>query len=201
MARQNSNAALIHPVIVRLTHWVNAVAILVMIASGLQIYNAFPILPFYFPSAITLGGWLGGALLWHFAAMWLLMINFAAYLAYGFWSGRLRTKLWPIRVKDIVRDTRAALSGRLQHGDLSRYNAVQKLLYAGVLLVIAFAVASGFVLWKPVQLQFFTNLMGGFEGARIVHFGAMVLIVGFLFLHVVMALLVPRTIRAMIIGR
>ena len=191
----------IHPGIVRLTHWINAVAMLVLIASGWQIYNAYPILPFLFPKTITLGGWLGGALLWHFAAMWLLMANFVVVLVYGFASGRFRRKLWPITSKALFADVRAAFTGRLGHEDLGRYNAVQKLLYAGVLVATLVAILSGFAIWKPVQLQHLTSLMGGFQGARLVHFLAMAAITGFLVVHVVMALLVPRSLRAMLRGR
>jgi len=191
----------IHPPLIRIVHWINALAMIVMIGSGLQIHNAYPILPFSFPSWMTIGGWLGGALLWHFAAMWVLMANFAVYLVYGLVTGRFRRKLWPIRPRDIIADIRAALGGRLAHADLADYNAVQKLLYSGVIVLIAVAVASGFAIWKPVQLSWLTSLMGGFQGARIVHFLAMAGIVGFLAIHVLMALLVPKTLRAMVRGR
>ncbi len=133
-----------------------------------------------FPTSITIGGWLGGALLWHFAAMWVLMANFAAYLAYGLATGRFRRKLWPIRPREIAADIKAALGGRLAHADLAHYNGVQKLLYAGVILLIVLAIVSGFAIWKPVQLAALTAAMGGFQGARIVHFLAMSGIVGFL---------------------
>jgi thiosulfate reductase cytochrome b subunit len=172
-----------------------------MIGSGLEIYNASPILPFRFPEWITLGGWLGGALLWHFAAMWLLFVNFIAWFAYGVASGRFRHKLLPIRPRDIAIDILSALRGQLAHADLSRYNAVQKLLYLGALALIALAIISGLAIWKPVQLSLLTNLMGGFQGARLVHFLAMSGLVMFLIVHVTMALLVPRTIRAMIRGK
>ena len=86
----------IHPVWVRITHWINAIAILVMIGSGWQIYNASPLFDFNFPKSITLGGWLAGALLWHFAAMWLLVINGIVYVTLGLITGRFRRKLLPI---------------------------------------------------------------------------------------------------------
>ena len=191
----------IHPLATRLFHWINAVAIIVMIGSGLEIYNASPLLPFTFPDWITLGGWLGGALLWHFAAMWLLAGNFLAWIAYGLASGRFRRKLLPIRPRELAGDLLSALRGKLMHADLSRYNAVQKLLYASALALIALAIVSGLAIWKPVQLSSLTNLMGGFQGARLVHFLAMSGLVLFLFVHVTMALLVPRTIGAMIRGR
>ena len=191
----------VHPRIVRLTHWVNAAAMIVMIMSGLQIHNAYPIAPFRFPGAVTLGGWLGGALLWHFAAMWVLMANFAVMIVYGISTGRFRRKFWPIRASDVVADFKAALRGRLSHDDLSIYNAVQRLLYVGVLLAIVVAILSGFALWKPVQLKILTATFGGFESARVVHFLAMLAIAGFLIVHVAMAVLVPRSLLAMLRGR
>ena len=193
--------AVIHPLYVRITHWINALAVVIMIGSGWQIYNAAPLFAFTFPSGVTLGGWLAGGLLWHFAAMWLLIANGLVYLAYGLATGRLRRKLLPIRPGDVVRDVVAAFTGRLSHDDLARYNAAQKALYAGVLLAGVVVVASGFAIWKPVQLQELAALFGGYEGARLVHFFAMVTIVLFLVVHVVMALLVPRSLRAMIRGR
>ena len=193
--------SVIHPLYVRITHWINAVAMLVMIGSGWQIYNASPLFGFTFPRSMTIGGWLAGALLWHFAAMWLLMLNGLVYVTLGFATGRFRRKLVPIRMGEVVRDLRAAMTGRLNHDDLGLYNAVQKALYAGVLLAGVVIVASGFALWKPVQLRELTALFGGYEGARLVHFFAMVAIVAFTVVHVVMAFLVPKSLRAMIRGR
>jgi thiosulfate reductase cytochrome b subunit len=192
---------IIHPRWVRITHWINAIAMLVMIGSGWQIYNAAPLFPFTFPRGITLGGWLAGALLWHFAAMWVLAINGLVYLALGIASGRFRRKLWPIRPGDVLADAGAALRFKLAHDDLSVYNAVQKLLYAGVILAGIVVVLSGLALWKPVQLQELTALFGGYEATRYVHFFAMAAIVGFLVVHVLLAILVPRSLRAMIAGR
>ena len=191
----------IHPLIVRLTHWLNAAAVVVMILSGWQIHNAYPILPFRFPDGVTLGGWLGGALLWHFAAMWLLMANGLVIFAYGIASGRYRRKLLPITPRAVIADAFAALRGELSHARLDDYNAVQKLLYLGVLCLLLVIVASGFAIWKPVQLAWLTSLFGGFQGARIVHFLAMAGIAGFIVIHVVMALLVPRSLVAMLRGR
>lgn len=191
---------LVHPLAVRLTHWINAAATLVMIASGLQIYNAAPILPFRFPDWITLGGWLGGALLWHFAAMWVLAINFTIMLATGLASGRYSSRLLPLSPREALADVGKALKGSLDHHDLSRYNGVQRLLYAGVLSLILLVVLSGLAIWKPVQFRWLATAMGGFQGARIVHFAAMSGITGFLIVHVVMALLVPKSLRAMLRG-
>jgi len=190
-----------HPLYVRITHWINAIAILVMIGSGWQIYNAAPLFSFTFPKEITLGGWLAGALLWHFAALWVLVTNGLVYLTLGLVTGRLRAKLLPIRPAEVVHDLGAALKGRLSHDDLTRYNAVQKLLYVGILLTGVVIVASGFAVWKPVQLRALAAVLGGYEGARLVHFFAMAAIVLFLIVHVVMAVLVPKSLRAMIRGR
>jgi thiosulfate reductase cytochrome b subunit len=193
--------ALIHPVWVRVTHWINVVAMAVMILSGWEIYNASPLFPFTFPRSITLGGWLAGALLWHFAAMWLLAVNGLVYLALGIATGRFRSKLVPIRPGDVLADAKAALLGQLAHDDLAVYNAVQKLLYLGVILAGIVIVLSGISIWKPVQLQELTAVFGGYDAARYVHFLAMAAIVGFLVVHVVMALLVPKSLRAMVTGR
>ena len=191
----------LHPLVVRLTHWLNAVAVIGMIGSGWQIYNASPILPFTFPGAITIGGWLGGALLWHFAAMWLVMANLAIYLAYGLASGRLRHKLLPLSLGALVADLGAALRFRLAHQDLSRYNAVQRAFYLGVIAALVLVVLSGLAIWKPVQTYPLELLFGGFQGARLVHFLAMCGIVLFLCVHIALVALVPSTLRAMVLGR
>jgi thiosulfate reductase cytochrome b subunit len=198
------SAAAIHPVWVRVTHWINVVAMFVMIGSGWRIYNASPLFPFAFPPAITIGDSLDGlpgALLWHFAAMWLLVVNGVTYVALGLLTGRFRHKLLPIYPREVARDLLAALTGRLSHADLSVYNAVQRLLYAGVILAGIVIVLSGLSIWKPVQLQELAALFGGYDAARFVHFFAMAAIVGFLAVHVTLAVLVPRSLRAMIIGR
>lgn len=194
-------AKVIQPAWVRIVHWINAVAMILMIMSGWQIYNASPLFGFTFPKTITLGGWLAGALLWHFAAMWLLMVNGLVYLILGLATGRFRKKLLPITSEGVIADTKAALTGKLSHADLTKYNYVQKLLYAGIIVVGILIVLSGLALWKPVQLQYLTALFGGYEAARYVHFFCMAAIVAFLVVHVALALLVPKSLRAMIIGR
>jgi thiosulfate reductase cytochrome b subunit len=197
-------AQVIHPVWVRVTHWVNVIAMFVMIGSGWRIYNAAPLFPFAFPPAITLGDGmdgLSGALLWHFAAMWLLVVNGVVYVALGVLTGRFRRKLLPIYPREVVRDLGAALTGKLSHADLSVYNAVQRLLYAGVIAAGIVIVASGLSIWKPVQFQEAAAIFGGYDAARFVHFFAMAAIVGFLAVHITLAILVPKSLRAMIIGR
>ena len=190
----------IHPAWVRVTHWTNAFAMLLMIGSGWQVYNASPLFPFTFPEQITLGEWLGGALQWHFAAMWLLAVNGLVYVTLGLVSGRFRRKLLPITPSGVLHDARAALTFQLSHEDLSVYNSVQRLLYAGIIVVAIFIVLSGLSIWKPVQLQWLTALFGGYDAARYVHFCAMAAIVGFLVVHVTLAVLVPKSLRAIIRG-
>lgn len=194
-------AKTIHPVWVRVMHWTNAFAIIIMILSGWQIYNASPLFNFTFSRTITLGSWLGGALQWHFAAMWLLMINGLAYLITGLATGRFRRKLLPISPSAVLHDTRLALTGKLSHADISVYNQVQRLLYVGILVVGVLIVLSGLAIWKPVQLQYLTALFGGYDIARYVHFFMMAAIVLFLVIHVLLSLLVPRSLRAMLIGK
>ncbi|MBX9829907.1 MAG: cytochrome b/b6 domain-containing protein [Xanthobacteraceae bacterium] len=194
-------SVVIHPAWVRVTHWINALAVLVMIGSGWEIYNASPLFGFTFPRSITLGGWLAGALLWHFAAMWVLAINGLVYIMLGILTGRFRRKLLPIRPGEVVADMKAALTFRLSHDDISVYNAVQRLLYVGVILAGIVIVLSGLSIWKPIQLQELTALFGGYDAARYVHFFAMAAITGFLVVHVLLALIVPKSLKAMVTGR
>ncbi len=188
-----------HARVVRLTHWIGAYAMLCMILSGWQIYNAAPLLPFRFPPALTLGGWLGGALAWHFGAMWLLVVDGAVYLVYGFASGHFRRDFWPLTARAVRADLSAALSLRLRHR-AGVYNAVQKLLYIMVLLGVVLMGISGVALWKPVQFAGLANALGGYEVVRHIHFVVMSCIVAFVVVHLTLVLLVPRTLWSMIVG-
>jgi thiosulfate reductase cytochrome b subunit len=191
----------LHPLPIRIMHWTNAVAMLLLIFSGWGIYNDEVIIgALHFPSWITLGGGAEGFLQWHFFSMWILVLNGIAYLAYGFRTGRFRRMLLPIRAPEIIAEIRAVLALKLAHDDLTVYNPVQKLLYVGVIAVIVIQVVSGLVIWKPVQFSELAILFYDFQTARIVHFLGMAAIVGFLLVHVALALLVPQTIRAMLFG-
>jgi thiosulfate reductase cytochrome b subunit len=191
----------IHPLIVRITHWVNAFAILIMVVSGWRIYNASPLFDFKFPTYLTLGGWLAGALQWHFAAMWLLAVNGLVYLAYGILSGHFRRKLVPVSPGAVLSDVGAALRGKLAHDDLRVYNAAQRAAYLGAIVLGILLILTGLVIWKPVQFYALGALMGDYEGARYLHFFAMVALVAFVLVHVVMVALVPRTFPTMFTGR
>lgn len=190
-----------HPGWVRITHWMNAFAVLILVTSGWRIYNASPLFDFRFPNEVTLGGWLAGAIQWHFAAMWLLALNGIVYLALNAATGRMWRKFWPLSLRALRDDFVAALRGRLSHADPSRYNAVQKAAYVAVWLDLTLLVLSGLVLWKNVQFPLLRELMGGYEAARYVHFIAMAFLVGFVAVHLAMVALVPRTLLAMIRGR
>ena len=195
------NYVRVHPLIVRLTHWISAFAIFIMVFSGWRIYNADPFLGFRFPDAWTLGGWLAGALQWHFAAMWLLALSGLVYVSYGILSGHLWRKLMPLTPAAVLRDFRDALRGKLAHADLTVYNAAQRAAYLAVIILLVVLILSGLVLWKPVQFQGLGMLMGDYEGARYVHFFAMAGVVFFVIVHVLMVVLVPRTLPSMFTGR
>jgi thiosulfate reductase cytochrome b subunit len=188
---------LAHSLPVRIMHWIGAIAVICMILSGWQIYNASPLLPFTFPRWMTLGGWLGGGIAWHLSAMWVLFADGLAYLAYGLLSGHFRRDVLPPRPKIILRDLEDALRIRLGH-HLGSYNGVQRLLYMGVIIVICLAVVTGFSIWKPVQLCWLTGLFGGYPVARTIHLTMMALIVGFLIIHLALVILFPRTLVSML---
>ena len=192
----------IHPLWLRMTHWLNALAALIMMLSGWRIYDASPVFPrIVIPPSITLGGWLGGALQWHFAAMWLLVFNGIVYVAINVASGRFVKKFFPLSPRAVLLDFIAALSGRLSHADLREYNAVQKLAYLAVVVDLIVLVLSGLAIWKSVQFPLLRELMGGYDNARIVHFCAMALMAAFVVVHVAMVALVPRSLVTMLRGR
>ena len=193
--------ASIHPIWLRLTHWLNAVAVVILLTSGWRIYNATRFFDFAIPPGLTLGGWLGGALQWHFAAMWLLVANGVLYLLINLASGRLRRQFFPVTPRQLLRDLGQALRGKLSHADPRHYNSVQRLAYLFVMVASIVIVLSGLVLWKSVQFPLLRELMGGYEGARLVHFFAMAGLFAFIVIHVVMVALVPRTLLAMLRGR
>lgn len=189
-----------HPAWLRLAHWLNALAVVVMVTSGWRIYNASPLYGFNFPNAITLGGWLGGALQWHFAAMWVLVGVGLLYVLFNIFSGRLSRRFFPVSPKGFFHDLWSALHGQLGHDDISHYNHVQRVAYLFVMLDIIVLVISGLVLWKSVQFPLLRELLGGYDSARHVHFIAMFLLVAFIVVHLVMVALVPKTLWAMIAG-
>ncbi|MFG1188965.1 cytochrome b/b6 domain-containing protein [Xanthobacter flavus] len=192
---------LMHPLALRLMHWTNAIAMVVMIGSGWKIYNDEVIFGFlHFPQPIVLGVWAQHALQWHFFGMWVLVLNGLAYLAYGIATGRFARLLFPIRPREVIAEAVAALTFRLKHQDLTQYNAVQKVLYVGVITIIVVQVASGLAIWKPVQFSGLVSMLGGFQSARLIHFLGMAAIVLFMVVHVALALLVPKTLLAMFTG-
>jgi thiosulfate reductase cytochrome b subunit len=190
-----------HTLWLRATHWLNAIAVVLLVTSGWRIYNATRFFDFAIPRGITLGGWLGGALQWHFAAMWLLMANGIVYVLVNLFSGRLGRQFFPVTPRQVLRDLGAALKGKLSHADPRQYNSVQRLAYLFVMLDCIVLVLSGLVLWKSVQFPLLRELVGGYEAARRVHFVAMAGLCAFIVVHVAMVALVPRTLLAMLRGR
>ncbi len=197
----SSQNPVIHPGWLRSTHWLNAIAVAVLVTSGWRIYNATAFLGFAIPKGITLGGWLGGALQWHFAAMWLLTANGLLYLVCNAATGRLARKFFPLSPKALLDDVLAAVKGKLAHADPQHYNMVQRLAYLFVMLDCVLLVLSGLVLWKSVQFPLLRELLLGYEGARRIHFFAMAALVAFVAVHLVMVALVPRTLLSMVRGR
>jgi thiosulfate reductase cytochrome b subunit len=191
----------LHPLPVRIMHWTNAAAMLIMITSGWKIYNDEVIFGWlHFPEAITLGKYAQHGLQWHFFGMWILAINGMIYLIYGLVTGRFREKLLPIRPGEVIAALGDALRFRLKHDDLTHYNAVQKVLYVGIILVGIVIVISGLAIWKPIQFSELTSLFYDFQTARLVHFLCMSAIVAFLIVHVMLAILVPKSLLAMLTG-
>jgi thiosulfate reductase cytochrome b subunit len=188
----------VHPWPLRLTHWINAVAIVMMIGSGWQIYDASPLFGFTFPPLVTIGAWLGAGIAWHLACMWILVANGLVYFIWASFSGHFR-KFFPLRPRAVLDDFRSALRFNLKH-EVGVYNQVQKLLYLAVLLAGVVIVISGLAIWKPVQLWFFCDLCGGYFAARYVHFFAMAAIATFIAIHVLLVALVPKSLPPMITG-
>jgi thiosulfate reductase cytochrome b subunit len=186
-----------HPLPIRIMHWVGAISILCMMLSGWAIYNASPSLPFTFPRWMTLGGWLAGGIAWHISVMWVLFVDGIVYLLYGFCSGHFRRDIRPCGPRAVIRDMWAALTGRLGHR-LGHYNAVQRLLYAGVIATICVSVVTGLSIWKPVQLGWLTDLFGGYPIARSIHLAAMICIALFLIVHLTLVAIFPRALVAMV---
>lgn len=190
-----------HPTVLRIMHWVNAISMIIMIGSGWKIYNDEVIFGWlHFPEEIALGLWAQHGLQWHFFGMWVLVLNGLFYLAYGLISGRFRRMLLPISPRILIREAIDALTFRLKHTDLTHYNMIQKVLYVGVILAIIVQVISGLALWKPVQFSSLVDLFYDFQGARLAHFIGMAAIVLFMLIHISLALLVPKTILAMLTG-
>jgi thiosulfate reductase cytochrome b subunit len=199
--QEAKHGGVIHPAWLRIMHWLNALAVLILVGSGWAIYNASPLFGFEFPREMTLGGWLAGGIMWHFAAMWLLGINGVLYLLFNVFSGRLVRRFFPLSLGALFADIGSALRGHLSHADLRRYNMVQKVSYLFVMLVSVVLVLSGLVLMQSVQFPLLRDLLGGYDTARYIHFFAMAGLVGFVIVHVAMALLVPRSLHAMVCGR
>lgn len=204
-----------HHWIVRLTHWVNVVAVFIMVGSGLRIFNAYPAFaprggtfccyPFAgqpIPKWLTFGGWLAGARNWHFAMMWVLALNGLLYLGFIYLHGEWRD-LTPRRgdIRDSLEMMKYYLRIRRDHPEQGKHNALQRTAYFIMPILGMVLILSGLAIWKPVQLSFLTNLFGGYVWARYWHFVAMALLVAFSLIHIFMVFVVdPASLRSMITG-
>lgn len=201
-----------HSLAVRLSHWGMAIGIVLMIGSGWRIYNADAVFGFGFPGILTLGGdperalalhndpGMASALAWHLAMAWVVLASYLLFMAWGLLSGHFRRDYLPVGPKSFFSDAAAAVRLRLAHR-LGAYNAVQKVLYMAALAGVALMILSGIAIWMPVQTYPLEWLFGGLQGARLVHFAGMVGIVVFLVVHIVLVILMPRTLVAMVLGR
>ncbi len=178
----------IHPLVIRLTHWMNFAALIIMVGSGMQIYNASPIFAFEFPSWITLGGWLQGGRQWHFFAMWLFALNGAIWVGYNVFSrhGRYTTLFRPQDIHGVLPMIKYYLRLIRHHPPSGKYNALQKLTYTSLPLLGLMILLSGMSIYWPVQFQWITSVFGNYDTARIWHFLAMAAIVIFFLGHLVM---------------
>ena len=179
-----------HPFIIRLTHWLNVIALGILVTSGLRIYNASPIWSFKIPVVLTFGGWLAGARQWHFFAMWLFVFNGVVWLLYNIFTrhGRRTTLFSPHDVDGVLPMIRYYLRIEKRSPALTKYNALQKLAYTTIPLAAIGAVLSGIVLYWPVQFGFITKLFGNYDIARVWHFIFMSVLVIFFFGHIVMVI-------------
>ena len=203
------------PLVLRITHWIDVPVLGVMAASGLQIFVASP----YFgpkgelyswmplqgwvpPEWLRAGQWLAGARHLHFALAWLLVGNGLVYLGYLALSGEWRRRwFWP------PRDTVPAIQQVLYYLRLRKrapaanlYNSLQRAAYTSAIALGIVEVLSGLAIYKPVQLHRLAWLMGGYEGARTIHFLGLVALAVFTIVHVTMVALHPRSLVEMIAG-
>lgn len=211
LAREPAAEELHHPLLLRLAHWMLAASVLILIGSGWRIYNASPIFPFRFPEWVTLGGdvdvaltWhndpgVASAIAWHLAAIWLFLTAIVLLIGYGVFSSHFKKDWLPLTPRSFFADFIAALRFKLTHS-LNQYNAVQKAFYWGVLFALIIMLLSGLAIWKPVQLYPLTDLFGGFQGARLVHFLFMSALALFVVVHLTLVALVPKTLVAMVLG-
>ena len=191
-------AAYEHPLAIRLTHWVNAISLFVMVGSGLRIFRAFPSfgpkIPqkvlLDIPKSLTIGGWLGGALQWHFTFMWFFAASGILYIAYQLLSGHYRTVLftardipgvWPMARHYFLFGPKPPATGQ--------YNPLQKLAYTSSVAFGALSLLTGIVLYKPTQFSWLAFLFGGFHLTRIWHFAAMCGFLAFIPGHLIMVVL------------
>ena len=181
-----------HPFIIRFTHWVNFIALGVMVLSGLRIYNASPIWSFKIPAMFTFGGWLAGARQWHFFAMWLFFVNGIVWIVYNITTkhGRRTTLFSPSKdFSGILPMIKYYLRIQKAHPAVRKYNALQKLAYTGISVIAVGVIVSGIGIYWPVQFGWVTKIFSNYDTARIWHFLFMAALVLFFVGHIMMVLI------------
>jgi thiosulfate reductase cytochrome b subunit len=203
------------PAAIRITHWCNAVFVVLMVGSGLQILGAYPALgprgaQYWWyplqnvapPGWLTIGGWLAGGRHWHFAIAWFFIANGLIYVVYFFASGEWRRRLFrPDRdTGNAVRQFAYYIGVRKEPPPEHFYNGLQRFAYSGVLLLGIVMVLSGLAIYKPVQFYPLTLIFGGYDGARVVHLAGLCLFAIFVAVHIVLVSLQPRELLNMVSG-
>jgi len=184
-----------HPAVVRLSHWAAAIAVVVLVMSGLEIFAAFPSFGskvpqrdlLALPEAVRLGGWLGGALQWHMTFAALLVAIGSIYAVYQAGSGNYRQVLFAGRdVPGLRPMVRHYLLRGPKPTEGGTYNPLQKLAYTAVLGLGVVLAVTGAALYKPVQFAWLVTILGGFRLVRIWHFAAMCALLAFIPGHLLM---------------
>ena len=180
-----------HPFVIRATHWLNFAALVIMVSSGMRIFNASPLFNFHFPHWITLGGWLGGARMWHFAAMWLFVLNGIVFVTYNIISkhGRETTIFRPRDFGGLLPMIKYYLRISKTHPEVEKYNALQKLAYTSTPFLGLGITLSGLAMYMPVTFQEVAFVFGGYDLARWFHFIFMSLLIFFFLGHLTMVII------------
>lgn len=167
----------------KLFHWLNLISLLLMITSGLQIYNANPVFGgragWHFPSFLLLGGWLAGGRHWHFAAMWLFSVNLLVYGIYILFSRRWRHRF-------VASNDLKAI--QISQNPKRKIYAWHRIAYSAIIPILLLAIVTGLAMYKPAQLYWLSGLFGNWQILRTVHFMSVPVVLIFAIIHSLLAL-------------
>ena len=204
-----------HKIATRWMHWINFPILTIMIWSGILIYWANDVyqvkigntllgkfFPEWFYKWLHIPYRLSEGMAFHFLFMWLFMINGLLYVAYTIVSGEWRYLLpkkgtlkeaWQVLLHDLGIRKTAPLQ--------SKYNSAQRIAYTMIIIMGFGSLVTGFAIYKPVQLQWLTNLCGGYEAARLEHFILTIGFVLFFLIHIIQVIKAGwNNFRAMVAG-